>query len=185
MAELIGICGKARSGKSTASGYLVKNRGFTSRNMADPLKEMLSASFHFTDDQLWGDEKETPDDRWRGITPRKALQFVGTDVFRNQMDQIMPGIGTGFWIESFKIWYSIYGIGKRVVVDDIRFQDEIDMILSLGGKIMVIERPDLQLTETHKHESEALDLSTIPTCHWRVTNNMDAGFFYDIDTCIR
>lgn len=99
---IIGICGLAGSGKSTAADFLVRNHGFVSLAFADPLKRIARDVYDFTDEQLWGPSsaRNTPDKRYprkevmkelafgvfheeetrvEYLTPRFALQQLGTE----------------------------------------------------------------------------------------------------------
>ena len=103
---IIGICGKAGSGKSTASDFLVKDHGFICVPFADPLKRIAKDVFSFTNEQLWGpsEERNKPDMRYQRehygkvvtceccgldcevdadkpcyLTPRHALQQLGSE----------------------------------------------------------------------------------------------------------
>ena len=52
--KLLGICGKAGSGKDTAAAYLIEKHGFVKLAFADPLKRFAKGVFGFTSEQLWG-----------------------------------------------------------------------------------------------------------------------------------
>jgi hypothetical protein len=62
---IIGISGQAGSGKDTVADYLVKEHGFVSIALADPMKRMLMEVFGFSPKQLWGpsEERNEPDAR--------------------------------------------------------------------------------------------------------------------------
>lgn len=96
--NIIGLLGKAGSGKDTAADVLVAAHGFVKVSMADPLKRICKDVFAFTDEQLWGpsEERNKPDERYQrpyrvrtdvdehetryeGLTPRYALQKLGTE----------------------------------------------------------------------------------------------------------
>lgn len=62
--NLIGICGRARSGKDTIANILVKEFGFTRVALADPIKRAARDFFDLTWEQCWGDLKDTPDERY-------------------------------------------------------------------------------------------------------------------------
>lgn len=147
---LIGITGKKFNGKSTLAMILC-NHGFIEKSFADPLKKACRELFLLSDEQLYGSEKETPDDRWFGITPRKLLQFVGTDLLRNQMDLLIPELKQDIFIHNFELWYNA-NMNIKVVISDIRFQNELDIIKSLGGIVIKVER-NLDY-ETDNHISE-------------------------------
>jgi hypothetical protein len=51
---IIGIAGKAGSGKSTIADYLVKNHQFVAVSLADPIKRICRDVFDFSEEQLWG-----------------------------------------------------------------------------------------------------------------------------------
>jgi hypothetical protein len=52
---IIGISGKAKSGKDTAADFLVKNSGFVKVAFADPIKRMTAIAYpKMTNEHLWG-----------------------------------------------------------------------------------------------------------------------------------
>jgi hypothetical protein len=52
---IVGICGKAKSGKDTAADFLVKNNGFVKIAFADPIKRMTAIAYpKMTREHLWG-----------------------------------------------------------------------------------------------------------------------------------
>lgn len=135
---LIGFLAKKRRGKDTACDYFVEKHGFVKNSFAGPLKKGVQRWFGFTDEQMYTEKKEEVDEDW-GISPRVALQVIGTDVVRDQFDKLLlPGIGKGFWIKNFDIWYKKNG--DNVVVSDVRAQNEVDYIKSKGGIIIKLER---------------------------------------------
>ena len=79
---LIGFMGIKGSGKDTCADLLIQNYGFMKKSFADPLKHACKELFLFTNEQVFGTQlqKETPDPRWFGCSPRVALQYVGTDL---------------------------------------------------------------------------------------------------------
>lgn len=158
---LIGLIGKSGSGKSTTASLLTRNYGFVEIAFADPLKEACQKLFLLSDQQINGtlEDKETPDPRWFNCTPRRMFQFIGTDLLRNQLDAIMPGLGKDVFVHHFKIWYQKQlEINKdiRVIISDVRFPNEADVIQELGGYLIKIERPDFNPFgyQNSQHESE-------------------------------
>src|SRR5690348_6899955 len=89
MTRLIGLTGKAGSGKDTIADRLVVNKGFTKLAFAAPMKEALNKLFGF-DPSDWYDRewKETP---LPGIgkSPRQLAQTLGTEWGR---DTINPNL---------------------------------------------------------------------------------------------
>jgi len=99
--KIIGITGRKYAGKDTLGNYFVEQHGFERLAYADPLKEGTQKFFGFTHEQLYGNEKEVIDEYW-GITPRQALQFVGTNLFRDHICELLPAMGKDFWINVLK-----------------------------------------------------------------------------------
>lgn len=144
MVALLGITGRMGSGKTTASQVLV-DRGWINIKMAGPLKDMARA-IGLTDRHIEGDLKEVPCDLLCGRTPRHAMQTLGTEWGR---DMIAPHVWTN--IARTRI-VDAMASGLSVVVDDIRFQNEADLIRDLGGMVLRIVRPDIAM---QSHQSEA------------------------------
>jgi hypothetical protein len=63
---IIGMTGKAGSGKDTVADILVREHGFVKVAFADPLKRLVRDVYAFTDEQLWGpsDKRNAPDLRY-------------------------------------------------------------------------------------------------------------------------
>lgn len=140
--SLIGFMGKKGSGKDTSADYLVKKYGYKKISFATPLKDAIQILFGFSDEQLYGDKKETIDDRW-GTSPRKVMQYLGTDIFRNDINKIMPNIKNNFWTNIMEINYKnelLKNKNAKFVIADVRFKNEVDVIHKLGGKIIKIDR---------------------------------------------
>ena len=67
---IIGISGKKRSGKDTISDYLIQEYKFIKYGFADPIKDIAKIIFGFTEEQLYGNEKDIIDLRWGNIRLR-------------------------------------------------------------------------------------------------------------------
>lgn len=177
---LIGISGHIGSGKSSTADYLIKKYGFQERTFAGPLKEACRALFLLSDEQLYGsqEQKATADPRWYGASPRSILQFVGTDLLRNRLDEIMSGLGNDVFIHNFRIWYSEFMAqgAHPVVVSDVRFPNEVDAIRSFGGKICRISRNQRCVhASNHSSETSMLDIKA----DYEIDNNGTIEQLYD------
>lgn len=151
---IYGVIGKIGSGKTTLSNYLIEHHGFKRKAFADNLKEACRIIFGFTDEQLYGtqEQKETPDPRWYGVSPRQVFQFFGTECVRMKMNELMPGIGEDIWIKSFELSLNP---DENIVVDDVRFNNEAEMIKKLGGKIVkIIKETSSKNDDVKNHISE-------------------------------
>jgi len=129
---LIALAGKKYSGKDTAAACLVDCHGFVRYAFADPLKDVCRSLFLFDHAQLHGHLKDVVDPRY-GQTPRQLMQKLGTDFVR---DQVSPT----FWVDRFRSWYATQPPCTNVVVSDVRHQNEVDVIKSLGGCVCCVHR---------------------------------------------
>lgn len=145
MRKIIGITGSQGSGKDSIGDILVKHYGFLKMSFAAHLKDVASLLFFMDRKMLAGETpedrkiREEPDKFWSeklgyDFTPRHALQFLGTDLLRNQFSQ-------NIWIDCLE--RKILETDKDVVITDVRFPNEIDMIRNSGGTIWRIEKPVL------------------------------------------
>lgn len=64
---IVGVTGNARAGKDTLAAHLIKHYGFERIGMADPMKRFCQEVFGFSDEQLYGEERDAPDKRYRRI----------------------------------------------------------------------------------------------------------------------
>lgn len=151
---LIGLLSKKRMGKDTTADYLVNKYDFIKMTFAQPLKDICKILFMFTDEQQYGDKlKEEIDPRW-DISPRTAYQYIGTDLFRDQLDKIMPRIGKDIWVYHLLLRYQeTIKNNKNIVISDVRFENEVKLIHDLGGIIIKIDR-DIENSDEHLSERE-------------------------------
>ncbi len=147
MTHVIGLTGKAGSGKSTVAEFLHRRYDFTRIRFADRLKNMLRA-LGLTDAEIEGADKGKPCARLGGVTPRFAMQTLGTEWGRNLIDE-------NLWVN---LWADDIKNHPLVVVEDVRFPNEFAMVRILGGATWRIIRPDNDTgtvdTLTGRHASE-------------------------------
>lgn len=153
MGKLIGILGRKRCGKDTLGAYMIEKYGYIRFAFADPIKDILKTMFDLSDEQL-NNDKEKIDERW-GVSPRTILQKFGTEICRNNLENFIPNIkldGDTLWVKLFKIFYE-KNKDKDIVVTDVRFLDELNAIRSFGGKIVKINRDNLEF-DCHSSEKD-------------------------------
>jgi len=177
MMSIIAFVSGKQSGKTLAANYLCQNYGYVKLSLGDPLKHSLKLIFNFTDEQLWGDKKEIIDEYW-GITPRHAMQVIGTDLFRLHMGQEFPHIGDNIWVKSLerRILEQLQQ-GHSVVIDDIRFPNEAELIRKMGGLLIRITRPNVNQNVNNQHSSEQSNQQIIT--NYTINNNGSIEHFYD------
>lgn len=151
---ILGITGKAYSGKTTIADYLVKNYGFIKLSFATALKEMIVKAGMCSMEDLTINKNNMS--RW-------IMQKIGTDIFRKQVDK-------DYWVK--KLYENIEYIpkDKNYVIDDVRFKSEANSITERDGKIIKIRCPDspFNLGENlGDHESE-ISLELLK-CHYVMT----------------
>lgn len=139
---VIGLCGLIGSGKGTAADLLVSRFKFKKVSFADSLKDSVSVVFGWPRHLLEGDTpesrkfREEVDPFWskkfgKVITPRYILQFIGTDVMR---DNLLDSI----WVDSLE--KKISNANHNYVIPDVRFPNEIEFIQKMSGVVMEIKR---------------------------------------------
>lgn len=147
MKRILALTGPKGSGKTTFAHLLRKHntvlRGATILSFASPIKKMLMAVL--TPQAFLPDSKENPAYGICGKSPRYLMQTLGTEWGRNQ-------IGENIWAEAL---LQQIAISKKTyfIIDDLRFNNEAEMILDQGGKIIKIERPGFNYTLEHKSET--------------------------------
>lgn len=124
--RLIGIAGPARAGKDTLASYLLDNLSddWTRSSFADPLKAMLSVIGVDCSD----DAKAVVDDAF-GVTPRHMMQTLGTEWGRHMIDG-------DIWVKAF----ARLNAGKCVIVPDVRFDNEAELVREHGVLIHLVGR---------------------------------------------
>lgn len=171
--KIIGLTAKKGSGKDTFADYLVKNHGYIKLSFAQYIKESAKVLFQWTDDDFEQDKKEIKDEYWN-ISPREFLQQFGTDFLRNFLhilnsEELKIYNNTkivlcgkkkfSFHIKRLNLHitelYKINSVNNKIVISDIRFEDEYEYVKKLGGTIIKIERPSIKNNIYSQHESES------------------------------
>lgn len=126
--RLIGIAGQARSGKDTLANYLLddSNLGdnWSKSSFAQPIKNMLTAIGVDCNDDV-----KAKVDACFGVTPRHLMQTLGTEWGRHMIDG-------DIWVKAF----ALLSAGKQVIVPDVRFENEADLVRDNGVLIHITGR---------------------------------------------
>lgn len=164
---LSGLCydregpwGSAGAGKSTVVQRL-SELGFLKVNLADPMKEFLQKLFGWSEETLWGSSelRKAPDPVYldpqgNPITPRRALQTLGTEWGRN----LCPDV----WLQACD--RALIALEPSpTVVGDARFLNELAWFREREALLVRVKRalPRSCLPgawPTHRSETELLDV---------------------------
>lgn len=138
---IIGLCGRMQHGKSTLAKELRNYFGSRaiSSAFADPIKHMLLA-IDLTESELWGKDKMQPSSFLGGHTPRRAMQTLGTEWGR---EQIYNNIWVDAWERSID---RLAGHVDIVIIEDVRFVNEVVKIKAMGGILVEVHRPSMEPT---------------------------------------
>lgn len=151
---VIGLWAPAmRSGKSTVAAHLEFEHGYTLVSFAAPLKHMVFAllcasgmSKEEAEGRVWGGRKEEPIPQLQGRTARFLMQTLGTEWGRETVYQ-------NLWADSAAAQAdAIIASGGRVVIDDMRFPNEVEVVRREGGVTVNVVRPSTPITERHGSE---------------------------------
>jgi hypothetical protein len=136
--KIVLVCGGRRSGKDYLAEYLEKVHGYIHIKISRKLKEICKLLFAFSNEQMETDSKEMVDLRW-GVSPRRCMQFIGTEFFQDGINNLLIGIGKTFWINSL---LNELDSNKRYVISDLRFFHEYEEIMrrccNIGVDVCVI-----------------------------------------------
>lgn len=150
--QLIGIHGKAQSGKSTVARWLHQERNAFAASFADPIKETLIGMFnlsweHFENPVL--KEQLLP-----GIerSPRYLAQTLGTEWGRNLVDNDLWVDLTEARLRRFTVWGRF---GQVIVIPDVRFENEARWVRAHGTLLHLVRAGADGNVGIRGHASEA------------------------------
>jgi hypothetical protein len=144
--KIIGLSGKARSGKDTAAGMLKTAFNAKTVAFADPIRDAMRVLFDFNEEHFNGSLKEVVVP-WIGKSPRQLMQTLGTEWGRNIVNNDIWRILAARKIEQ------ITEDSNHAVVTDVRFENEAKMIRSMGGRVWHIVRDSIPTVSAHASEA--------------------------------
>ena len=136
--KIIAICGAKRSGKDVLAEHLVAKYNYKRISFAEPLKIAVKGLFNFEDIQVGigkdngEDKKDIVDERW-GITPRTALQFFGTEMMQEKIQELLPNMKRNFFANTLVNHINNAEEDTRFVISDLRFIHEYEMLLKISN----------------------------------------------------
>jgi hypothetical protein len=144
--KILGLTGLPRSGKDSIADYLCaisNGHGYIRRSFAHPLKQ---AAAILLGREMWemegrhGFDREAILPEW-GFNTRWFLQVFGTECLRNQVAQ-------DFWIKCMRNSLPSNPYTK-VVITDVRFDNEAALVRELGGTVIEVRRPSVSSASNH------------------------------------
>jgi len=158
---IIGVAGYKGSGKDTVANLLQTSYGFEKMSFSQPIKDIVHHTFGIDKAILAGDNgerilREESLPGWFYLSPRDMLQKIGM-AFRDELHK-------DIWVKILE--NKIKDTKKNIVISDVRFKNELEMINKYGFCVGV-KRPGY---EGDGHRSEhGLDDVILPV----VFNNDD------------
>lgn len=163
---IIGIIGRARSGKDTFAEMLADalfektKRKFIMMAYATELKNRVQRDFDLSYEQLWGDQKEVADKRYprrfttyTGINPPMEMGYWTAREILQAYGQFYRTIDSQFWVNNLfnVIEEKEY---NNVIITDVRHPNEAAPIKERGGSIIKVNRKNRDEIHGSQHISE-------------------------------
>jgi len=172
MSMIIGLAGRAGSGKSTCANFL-ESKGFKKDAYAKIMKEAVAVMFGVPLSTLLGDitVKSQVDPYW-DMTYRHMLQQFGTEACRKTF-------GGDVWEKA--LWrqytYPLMRPAEGLVIEDVRFPNEAEAIRHRGGFVIEIVRPST-ITKKKWWQREHASERPLPRrlIDLQVYNKFDVGY---------
>ena len=144
---IIGLSGYANAGKDSVAQILVEKFGYKRMAFADAIRDILYTLDPLTNNGLH--VKAVVDDYgWdiakQDIEIRRLLQVLGTEVGRNVF-------GDDVWVD---VLISKLEPMDKVVITDVRFQNEAREIHNLAGVLWRINRDGVSAVNEHISETQ-------------------------------
>ena len=151
---IIGVAGYKGAGKDTIANVLQTSFGFEKMSFAQPIKDIVHDTFGIDKAILSGDDgerefRETSIPEWFYLSPRDMMQKIGM-AFRDNLNK-------DIWIKVLE--NKIKNTKKNIVIPDVRFENEVDMINNYGFCVGV-KRPGYN-GDAHRSE-HGLDNVELP-----------------------
>jgi len=151
---IIGLTGYAQSGKDTVASILVEQYGFTRVAFADKIRELLyelDPPFPMADGKVVGLQNLIDVYGWDSAKQnelvRSMLQNLGIGARKL--------FGESFWVHQAMV--SIAFAHPNIVITDVRFLNEAEMLKVNNGQIWRVERPGINAVNSHVSESQMDD----------------------------
>ena len=139
---LVGLTGRAGSGKDTVADWFVKHHKFKKMSFAQPIKAALSAL-----------DMPEPADRERKEQPIPGFSFTWREAAQKLGTEWGRSLDENLWVKL--VQKRLHIAMSNVVISDVRFENEAAMIREMGGTILHIQGRQASLGANAVHTSEA------------------------------
>lgn len=152
--KLIGLAGYARTGKDTVGAYLADHHGYQRRAFADKLRELALVCDPILGEDRYGRR------RYADVLTEKGYERAKSEFpeVRNFLVRLGAGVrqvlGQDVWLDALlplpkaphtglMPWGSAVAEAPTVVTD-VRYRNEAQRIVDLGGEVWYITRPGVK-----------------------------------------
>jgi hypothetical protein len=149
--KVIGLSGVKGVGKSTFAHQI----GGEVISLASPIKKMLEVIVPkiFIYEEKERDIPGFP----KGVNARLLMQTLGTEWGRNHYPEIWINFVEEKIAEAQGRWKVTDCYSQRIIVDDIRFKNEADMIRRNKGEVWRLKRAGVETNDSHVSEAGVPD----------------------------
>lgn len=143
----IGLHGKAHAGKDTVASILKTEHDFIGMAFATPIKDALIAMLRVDPLTFHDPARKDIEIDWLGQSPRKLMQTLGTEWGRHLVSEDL-------WVRHAgrRLKYHAMITGK-VVVTDVRYENEAAWVRENGGVVWHVERDTPASVRPHSSEA--------------------------------
>jgi dephospho-CoA kinase len=146
---IIGLTGYAQSGKDTVANILVEKYGYERLAFADPIRDILY-DLNPMVDSIAG----------RPVLLQELVDKLGWDKAKldPRVRQYLQNLGVGARNHLGEDVWVINALRKmsqeNIVITDVRFENEAEVIHMLEGQVWRIKRPGVEAVNEHISESQ-------------------------------
>lgn len=147
---LIGLAGRAGTGKDTVAAHLAERYNALLYALANPIRGALAGAFGLGDELVDRSLKEQPVP-WLGQSPRRLMQSLG--------DWGRELCGADVWLRVAERVVAEaehapeYDYCPALIVMDLRYDNEAEWLRQRGGTVVHLRRPDAPPVAAHSSEA--------------------------------
>lgn len=167
---IIAFFGPKGHGKNTCAEMINEKMNLNAQFLAfaDPIKRICKEMFGWDDSYFHGEKKEEVDYKW-GISPRKVMQYIGTEVGQYGLSELSPIFRT---ITGRTLWSKRltkdHDENRNLIITDMRFPHEHTWVYRYAQHLNTpyytirVERPGIKREDFHISETEYMNIP--PSC---------------------